>query len=194
MYINVFAHLSSFHKTSNKSLFHVLMGSSLLSSAEKHPKIVCLDAYLCPIPKFAFPHEYVEYDNTLGEDLTIERMKDATIVISTRAPISARTLSYCPSLELINLNSSGVNFVDIKVCRERNITVLNSPSGSAESVAEHAFALYFAAKRRIVEGHNLTLAAQEWPKGKSLMSMYPHTPRISRREILGVVGYGGLGM
>ncbi|KAL4955821.1 D-isomer specific 2-hydroxyacid dehydrogenase [Aspergillus filifer] len=70
-------------------------------------KVVCLDSYLCPVPKFDFPHEYVEYENAVGEDLIIERAKDATNVITTRAPTSAHTISLCPRLELISLMAAG---------------------------------------------------------------------------------------
>ncbi|KAL4790892.1 hypothetical protein BDV19DRAFT_393626 [Aspergillus venezuelensis] len=132
------------------------MGSIAANLQQTH-KVVCLDAYLCPVPKSDFPHEYVEYENTVGEDLTIERAKDATIVITTRAQMSARTTSLCPRLELISLMAAGANIIDMKACRERKITVCNSPSGAASSVAEHAFALYFAAKRKIVDLHHKTL-------------------------------------
>lgn len=161
--------------------------------AQKLHKVVCLDAYLCPVPKFSFPHEYVGFDNTIGEDLIISRVKDATIVITTRAFMSARTLSFCDRLELITLMASGADIIGLKACREKKITVCNSPSGSAESVAEHAFALFFAAKRKIVDLHNVTLRGEEWPRAKSAFHLYPHVPRVSRHETLGIIGYGGLG-
>lgn len=157
-------------------------------------KVVCLDAILCPVPKFDFPHEYVEYQNTIGEDLIIERLKDATIAISTRAPISERTLSFCPRLELISLMSAGADIIDIKTCRKRQITVCNSPSASAESVAEHAFALYFAAKRRVVEMHEIVMKGEEWSRAKNCFHLYPFLPRLARNEVLGIVGYGGIGL
>ncbi|KAI0150545.1 D-isomer specific 2-hydroxyacid dehydrogenase [Xylariaceae sp. FL1272] len=156
-------------------------------------KVVCLDAVLCPVPKFDFPHEYVEYENTIGEDLIIERVKDATIVITTRAWMSARTISHCPKLELIALMAIGFDIIDMEACRERKITVCNSPAASAESVAEHAFALYFAAKRKIVELHHMILEGHEWPEKKNGFFRYAHVPRVSRHETLGIVGYGGLG-
>ncbi|KAL4939792.1 hypothetical protein BDV06DRAFT_214003 [Aspergillus oleicola] len=121
---------------------------------QRHNMVVCLDAYLCPVPKFSFLHEYVEYENTVGEDLISERVKDVTIIITNRAPISARTISLCPRIELISLMAAGANIIDMDACREQKITVCNSPSGAASSVAEHAFALYFAVKRKIVDLHH----------------------------------------
>lgn len=157
-------------------------------------KIVCLDAILCPVPKFDFEHEYIEYENTIGEDLIIERVKDATIVITTRAWMSARTISHCPRLELIALMAVGFDIIDLKACRQRQIAVCNSPSASAESVAEHAFALYFAAKRKIVELHNMVLEGEEWPRKKNGFFRFAHLPRALRNEVLGIIGYGGLGI
>ncbi|KAH8897537.1 hypothetical protein GQ53DRAFT_510826 [Thozetella sp. PMI_491] len=164
-----------------------------MGSVKPRHKVVCLDAYLCPVPSFNFPHEYVEYENTIGEDLITERARDATIIITTRAPMSARTIQNCPRLELIALMSVGYDIIDMEACRSRCITVCNSPSASAESVAEHAFALFFGAKRKVVDLHNVTLKGEEWPRAKSAFHLYKHPPRVNRHETLGIIGYGGLG-
>ncbi|KAI2619310.1 hypothetical protein GGR54DRAFT_647992 [Hypoxylon sp. NC1633] len=157
-------------------------------------KIVCLDAVLCPVPKFDFPHEYIEYANTIGEELIISRIADATIVITTRAWVSARTVAQSPRLELVALMAVGYDIVDVAACRARRVTVCNSPAASAESVAEHAFALYFAVKRRVIELHRMVLEGEEWPRMKNGFHRFPHMPRVARNEMLGIVGYGALGI
>ncbi|KAI1328012.1 hypothetical protein F5Y16DRAFT_420352 [Xylariaceae sp. FL0255] len=160
---------------------------------EHHHKIVCLDAVWCPPPTFDFPHEYVEYGNTEGEDLIAERARDATIILTQRVPVSARTVEACPRLELIVFMASGTEIADHDACRARGIIVYNMPGANAETVAEHAFALYLAAKRQIINIHRITLAGDAWPGEKSLLGLYPRPPRGLKREILGIVGYGAIG-
>lgn len=169
------------------------MGSIRPKSGEKH-KIVCLDAFMCPVPRFDIPHEYVEYQNTIGEEDTIERTKDATIVITTRAGLTANTLAHCPRLEFVAVMGAGTNFLDTEACRVREIPVCNCPSASAEAVAEHAFALYFAAKKRIVDLHNAIVEGKKWPELIGGFLFYSSVPRVARHETMGIIGYGGLGM
>lgn len=170
------------------------MGSlSPRCGGERDHKIVCLDAVWCPPPAFDFPHEYVEYENTAGEDLIAERARDATIVLTQRVPVSARTVETCPRLELVVFMASGTEIADREACRARGIAVCNIPGANAETVAEHAFALYLAAKRQIINIHRITLAGDAWPGEKSLLRLYPRPPRALKREILGIVGYGAIG-
>jgi lactate dehydrogenase-like 2-hydroxyacid dehydrogenase len=164
---------------------------SISTQAQIH-KIVCLDAFLCPVPPFSMPHEYHEYDNTPPE-LVLERVKDATIIIVTRVHLTSEVVSQCPNLQFIAVMGIGYNTTDITECRKHNIAVSNCPASSSEAVAEHAFALYYAAKRRIVDMHLMTLKAEEWPVKSGVFGMYPHLPRVARHETMGIIGYGALG-
>lgn len=166
------------------------MGS--VTTQAQPQKIVCLDAFLCPVPSFSIPHQYHEYDNTPPE-LVLERVKDATIIIVTRVHLTAEVISQCPNLQFIAVMGIGYNTIDIAACRKQNIAVSNCPASSSEAVAEHAFALYFAAKRRIVDMHLMTLQAEEWPAKSSVFGLYPHLPRVIRHDIMGIIGYGALG-
>lgn len=158
---------------------------------QKH-KIVCVDAFLCPVPSFDFPHEYIEYDNT-PDSLVLERVKDATITIATRVPIPGRVISQCPNLKMIAVMGIGFNTIDLAACKKHNVAVSNCPAASIEAVAEHAFALYFAAKRRIVDMHLMALKAEEWPARSSAFGLYPHLPVVARHDTMGIIGYGALG-
>jgi glycerate dehydrogenase len=169
------------------------MGSLTPRRGGERHKVVCLDAVLCPVPKFDFPHEYVEYQNTIGEDLIIERVRDATIIITSRAPVSSRTIAACLRLELVAFMTTGTDLADKKACRAWGIAVCNAPGANAESVAEHAFALYLAAKRKVVDLHRVTVEAEAWPREKNVFHMYPQLPRVLRHEVLGIVGYGAIG-
>ncbi|KAG0649179.1 Glycerate dehydrogenase [Hyphodiscus hymeniophilus] len=155
-------------------------------------KIVCLDAFLCPVPSFSILYEYHEYDNTPPE-LVLERVKDATIIIVTRVHLTSEVISQCPNLQFIAVMAIGYNTIDIAACRKYNVAISNCPASSSEAVAEHAFALYFAAKRRIVDMHLMTLKAEEWPAKSSVFGLYPHPPLVARHDTMGIIGYGALG-
>jgi len=165
------------------------MGST--AEVQTH-KIVCLDAFLCPVPSFSIPHEYHEYQNTPPE-LVLERVKDATIIIVTRVHLTSEIISQCRRLQFIAVMGIGYNNIDIATCRKQNIAVSNCPASSSEAVAEHAFALYFAAKRRIVDMHLMTLTGEEWPAKSSVFGLYPQLPRVARHDTMGIIGYGALG-
>ncbi|KUJ17787.1 uncharacterized protein LY89DRAFT_61504 [Mollisia scopiformis] len=156
-------------------------------------RIVCLDECHCEIPSFDVPHTYKGYNNTAPE-LIAERIQDATIIITTRVPLSRAALEQCtPDLRLVAVMAAGYDIIDLDTCRERGIKVCNIPSASAESVAEHAFSLYLAVKRRIVELDALTRAGEEWPAKKTAIHRYGGLPKTWRSETLGIVGYGTLG-
>jgi glycerate dehydrogenase len=89
--------------------------------------------------------------------------------------------------------AAGYDIIDLEACRERGIKVCNIPSASAESVAEHAFSLYLAVKRRIVELDALTRAGTEWPEKKTAIHRFGGLPKTWRSETLGIIGYGTLG-
>ncbi|KAH8743507.1 hypothetical protein BGZ57DRAFT_711905, partial [Hyaloscypha finlandica] len=50
-------------------------------------RIIYLDKYYYEIPLFSFPYIYISYLN-IPIDLLIERVKDTTIIITTRVPLS----------------------------------------------------------------------------------------------------------
>jgi len=156
-------------------------------------KIVCLDAFLCPVPSFSIPHTYSEYSNTTLSQV-LERVKDATIIITTRVPISSEVILQCPNLVLVAVMGIGYNTIALEACRKQNVAVCNCPASSSEAVAEHAFALYFAAKRRIVDMHVMTMKAEEWPAKSSVFGLYPHLPLVARHDTMGIIGYGALGL
>lgn len=156
-------------------------------------KIVCLDACHCSVPAFDVPNQqYSEYSNTSSEEVG-GRIEHANIIITTRVAITESQILNCKDLKMIAVMAAGTDIIDLAACKSRGVIVCNIPSASAESVAEHAFALYFAVKRKIVELHNLTLRGEEWPAKKTAVHAFNGLPRTCRMDVLGVIGYGTLG-
>jgi lactate dehydrogenase-like 2-hydroxyacid dehydrogenase len=165
---------------------------NLPSTSPARERIVCLDECHCEIPVFSIQHSYTGYNNTSAE-LIAERIKDATIIITTRVPLSRAVLEQCSELQLVAVMAAGYDIIDLKACRNRGIRVCNIPSASVEAVAEHAITLYLAVKRRVVELHALTKQGEEWPLKKTAIHRYGGLPRTCRSETMGIIGYGTLG-
>lgn len=64
--------------------------------------------------------------------------------------VDATMLSALAQLKLVVTRSTGFDHIDLAACRARGIAVCNAPAYGSCSVAEHAFALLFAAARRII--------------------------------------------
>lgn len=72
---------------------------------------------------------------------TIERAKDAEVVITNKAVLSRAVIESLPKLRYIGVIATGYNVVDIAAARERGIIVANVPGYGSPSVAQAVFAL-----------------------------------------------------
>jgi lactate dehydrogenase-like 2-hydroxyacid dehydrogenase len=154
-----------------------------------------------PIPNFKIPAPHTATQivhHTTTPDQLVERIKDATIVISTTAKLTAAILdpAVSPNLQFIAQLGTGYDNIDIEVCRKRGISVCNTPGGNTDTVAEHAIALFFAIRRNVTLTHNRTLAG-EWKEFGSITRYLrdgsKKPPITLREEVCGIVGYGKIG-
>ncbi|KAH6721511.1 2-hydroxyacid dehydrogenase-like protein [Leptodontidium sp. MPI-SDFR-AT-0119] len=161
--------------------------------------IVRLDGIHTPDPIFSpsFTHTYVSYPSVPFSTPTVishlTSPKPANIAITTRVPITEETLQACPDLKLIAVLAIGTDMIDLAACKKYGVTVCNVPAASVESVAEHAIALFFAARRKVVRMHGLTVGGAEWGKTGSLKGEFGECPGTCREEVVGIVGGGELG-
>lgn len=155
--------------------------------------VVNLDSI--PIPLLDFPHELIHYKEGTTLAQAASRLKDATILIDTTVRLSYDMLMHhAPKLQFIGGLGTGVDHIDHDAVRERGLTLCNVPATNIEAVTEHAFALLFALKRRIVPLHALTMAGEVWKVKKAgVYADFRPPPRVNGEEVLGVIGYGGLG-
>src|SRR5581483_4568872 len=72
---------------------------------------------------------------------TLERSKDAEVLITNKAPISRETISKLPKLKYIGVTATGFNIVDAAAAREKGIDVTNAPGGGSRCVGEMGFAV-----------------------------------------------------
>ncbi|KAL4867108.1 hypothetical protein BDV12DRAFT_186973 [Aspergillus spectabilis] len=164
--------------------------------------IVCLEECHCPIPtsSFSFSHTYTGYASTPpSTPEIISRLQDATITITTIVPITKEVLDACPRLQCVFVMATGVEWVDKSAFQERGVRVVNCPGANVSSVAEHAIALYFAARRGVVRMHNLVVGSDEWREKRTLVHRFGNgentgrPPHTTQQEIVAIIGYGAVG-
>lgn len=84
--------------------------------------------------------EVTYYPNTVADN-TAERIKDADIIISNKAPLNETTMKDAPNVKLICLFATGYDNVDIEYCKSRGIKVANVVNYSTPTVAQHTLLL-----------------------------------------------------
>lgn len=156
----------------------------------KH-NVVGLDGWVQPLP-LDFDHDIVIHDLTSPDQL-VERIKDATIVYTANQRVTREGIEAAPHLQLINCNGTGTDHIDKEAAREHGVTVTHVPAQNTESVAEHAFALYYALRRRAIQAHEIVMASNIWPVGGAALKKLGPPTRTNSEETLVVVGYGALG-
>ncbi|KAF2804082.1 glycerate dehydrogenase [Mytilinidion resinicola] len=171
------------------------------SAPTTHHNIVVLESVFSPVPEFKLPngltHTLTSYPRTQPTEVA-ERIKNATILITTTIALPAEVLSenVSPHLQFIAVMAVGTDTINLDACRKRGIQVCNSVNANASSVSEHAIGLYFAARRKLIETH-VALRANEWPRRGTLMNMLEDKtgtmPLTCEEEVMGLIGYGFIG-
>jgi len=137
------------------------------------------------------------FDTTLNRtDVALTRAEleaavaDCDVLVPTVTDaIDARLIERAGDrLKLIANFGAGVNHIDLKAARARNIIVTNTPGVLTEDTADMTMALILSVPRRLAEGEKLVRSGQ-W-KGWSPGGMLGH--RIGGKA-LGIVGMGRIG-
>ena len=143
-----------------------------------------------PIPRPSFPHNWVEYEYTSAEQ-TIERAKDADIIITSKVILSREVLQQLPKLKLIAITATGTNNVDLDAAKELGVTVKNVTGYSVTTVPEHVLGMIFALKHSLA-GWQRDQITGKWTASKQFCYFdYPITD--VKGSTLGVFGKGCLG-
>lgn len=140
------------------------------------------------------------YESTKTREDLHARVHNANIIIVTTVKLDAETLSHAvtPDCRFVIVSATGVDPVDLAAAKKRAIRVCNCPGANLEAVSEHAISLYFASRRRTVLLDQVTRRLpSEWAQ-KGSVNTYMRLPDgkpplTCGDEVLGIVGYGGLG-
>ncbi len=156
------------------------------------PKIVFLDRATLTVPlrPLGLPHEWTEYPDSSPED-AIERLKDATVVITNKVVIDENILQHAPELKLVAVSATGYNIVDINACKARGVAVCNVRDYALTGVTEHALLLMLA-RRRQLPAYRDRLRAGDWQKSDAFYLTEPPLHDLAG-STLAIIGGGTLG-
>ena len=107
-------------------------------------KIVILDGYTANPGDLSWEAleeigEVTVYDRTRAEE-TVERAKDAEIVLTNKVCLRKQEIEQLSKLKYIGVLATGYNVVDLEAAKAHGIVVTNVPAYSTESVAQMVFA------------------------------------------------------
>ena len=130
------------------------------------------------------------YDRTKPEE-TIERAKDAEIILTNKVLIKHPEIEQLPKLKYIGVLATGYNVVDVEAAREHGIIVTNVPAYSTESVAQMVFAHLLTVTNR-TEHYAVLNRGGKWTASPDFC--YWDTPLTELAgKTFGIVGLGNIG-
>ena len=130
------------------------------------------------------------YDRTKPEE-TIERARDAEIILTNKVVIGRKEMEALPQLRYIGVLATGYNVVDINAAMEKGVVVTNIPAYSTDSVAQMVFAHLFTVANH-VECYAQINRQGRW--SDSIDFSYWDSPLIEMAgKAIGIVGLGNIG-
>jgi len=140
----------------------------------------------------AFDHlgEVVYYDRTPISE-TIERCRNATVIITNKTPITTELINAASNLKLIAVTATGYNIIDIATAKKRGIPVCNVPDYGTHSVAQHAFAMLLEITNHV--GTNAaSVQAGDWFRSPD-WCYTKHPVMELKNKTIGIIGLGKIG-
>ncbi len=134
--------------------------------------------------------ELTKYQTTKSEQ-TIERIKNADIIITNKVVIGKNEMEHAKNLKLICVAATGTNNIDIQEAKNRNIIVSNVKNYSTEAVAQHTISLILALQNSLIEFADESKSGN-WSKS-SIFTMLNHPFYELKGKKLGIIGYGTIG-
>jgi glycerate dehydrogenase len=121
-------------------------------------------------------------------DQVLERLDDATVVITNKVPFSAARLQQLPEMKYIGVTATGYNIIDVEAARAQGVTVTNIPAYSTASVAQMTFALLLELTQQVGR-HAAATAAGKWSAAPDFSFTETSLFELDGK-ILGLIGFG----
>jgi glycerate dehydrogenase len=137
-----------------------------------------------------FDHEWIEYPETTS-DQVVDRVRDATIIISNKLSLGEPQLADAREVKLIAIAATGSDCVDLNYCKERGIAVCNVRGYAINAVPEHVLMMILALRRNLL-AYRADVEAGLWNQSKQFC-LLTHELHDIRHSTLGIVGYGAIG-
>jgi glycerate dehydrogenase len=133
--------------------------------------------------------EIISYDMT-HENETIERIKDATIVITNKVVIGKEEMDKS-SIKLIAISATGMNNVDLEYAKQKNIKVKNVAGYSSSSVSQVAFSMIFHFVSKL-DYYKKYVDEGNWQKSDFFTHIEAPFFELDGKRV-GVIGLGDIG-
>jgi len=126
-----------------------------------------------------------------SQDELLTRCRDAEVIVTNKAKITAGALSHLPELKFIAVTATGYDCIDASAAADRNILVSNVPEYSTQSVAQFVFSLILEYCHR-VQLHAQAVADGDWCDCPDFS--FTRSPQMELAgKTLGIIGYGRIG-
>lgn len=115
-------------------------------------------------------------------------VKDAEAIVTHSAPVNRAVLDAAPGLKYVGVLRTGTENVNVDLCTERGIKVINAEGRNAVAVADQTVGMMLSEMRNIARGHAALMNGQ-WVK------MFPNVfySRDMRNCTVGIIGVGKIG-
>ena len=133
---------------------------------------------------------FTRYDRTPAQ-LTVERAREADIVLTNKVVIDAEVMAQLPRLKYVGVLATGYNVVDIDAARARGITVTNIPAYSTMSVAQMVFAHLLNVTQQVAL-YDSAVKQGEWERSKDFCFYKAPLAELAGKT-MGIVGLGNIG-
>jgi glycerate dehydrogenase len=130
------------------------------------------------------------YERTAAA-LTVERAKEAEIVLTNKTVLSAEVIGQLENLKYIGVLATGYNVVDVEAARKRGIPVANVPAYTTEAVAQMVFAHVLNLTQRVGH-HSETVRAGRWSASADFCYWEGELIEVQGLT-MGIIGLGRIG-
>lgn len=122
---------------------------------------------------------------------TLERIRDAHIVVTNKVVLDRATLAGAPNLKLICIAATGTNNVDLEAAAEMGVPVCNVVRYGTPSVVQHVFSMILALTTKLFDYRD-AVNGGGWQESEQFCLLDFPIRELADRK-LGIVGYGELG-
>lgn len=123
------------------------------------------------------------YGRKLSESEVINLGKNCVGIIAGVEALTDKVMDAIPTLRCISRVGVGMDNIDLEYAKTKGITVVNTPKGPTQAVAELALGLTLSLLRLIPQA-NADMKRRIWKK---------HTGNLLLGKVIGVIGLGSIG-
>jgi len=141
-------------------------------------------------PITGLPLSWDIYGTSQPEEI-VERIADAEIVLTNKAPIGEVELSAATGLKYIGVLATGTNVIDLNAAKTKDVVVTNVVGYGTASVVQHTWALILGLTTKLPD-YNVAALDGRWAESPFFCLMDFPVNELEGKT-LGIVGYGELG-